>query len=81
MTMESLLDAINRPQDLRALKHEELPKVAQEIRQLIIDKVSKTGGHFAGPLGAVELVLALHYVFNTPEDKLVWDVGYQAYAH
>ncbi|MBI3322288.1 MAG: 1-deoxy-D-xylulose-5-phosphate synthase [Candidatus Omnitrophica bacterium] len=79
--MEPLLDKINRPQDLRALKQEDLPQVAQEIRRLIIDKVSQTGGHFAGPLGAVELVLALHYVFNTPDDKLVWDVGYQAYAH
>ncbi len=76
-----LLESINDPKDLRALPPEQLPRVAQEIRQLIIDKVSQTGGHFGGPLGAVELVLALHYVFNTPEDKLVWDVGYQAYAH
>ncbi len=81
MSSESLLERINCPLDLRALKQGDLPKVADEVRQLIIGNVSKTGGHFSGPLGAVELVLALHYVFNTPEDKLVWDVGYQAYAH
>ena len=75
------LEQINSPHDLRALRQDQLPQVAQEIRQAIIDTVSKTGGHFGGPLGAVELVLALHYVFNTPEDQLVWDVGYQAYAH
>ncbi len=79
--MANLLEKINDPRDLRALSQETLPQVAQEIRQMIIDKVSKTGGHFAGPLGAVDLVVALHYVFNTPEDQLVWDVGYQAYAH
>ncbi|MBI3333364.1 MAG: 1-deoxy-D-xylulose-5-phosphate synthase [Candidatus Omnitrophica bacterium] len=79
--MAGLLERINDPKDLRALPRELLPQVASEIRQVIIDKVSKTGGHFGGPLGAVELVIALHYVFNTPEDQLVWDVGYQAYAH
>ncbi|MBI3317544.1 MAG: 1-deoxy-D-xylulose-5-phosphate synthase [Candidatus Omnitrophica bacterium] len=79
--MSNLLSSINDPKDLRVLSQESLPQVAQEIRQMIIDKVSKTGGHFAGPLGAVDLVVALHYVFNTPEDQLVWDVGYQAYAH
>ena len=79
--MATLLEAINSPHDLRALRQDQLPQVAQEIRGLMIDKVLKTGGHFSGPLGAVELVLALHYVFNTPQDKLVWDVGYQAYAH
>ena len=79
--MSTLLTSINDPRDLRALPQEALPQVAKEIRQLIIDKVSKTGGHFGGPLGAVEMVIALHYVFNTPEDQLVWDVGYQAYAH
>lgn len=76
-----LIDQINSPQDLRALRQEQLPQVSKEIRQLIIDKVSQTGGHFSGPLGATDLVVALHYVFNTPKDKLVWDVGYQAYAH
>ncbi len=79
--MARLLDRINRPEDLRALRQDQLPQVAQEIRQAIIDTVSKTGGHLGGSLGAVELVLSLHYVFNTPEDHLVWDVGYQAYAH
>ena len=79
--MGHLLDQINSPRDLRALPQDQLPHIAQEIRQAIVDTVSKTGGHFGGPLGAVELVLALHYVFNTPEDQLVWDVGYQAYAH
>ena len=79
--MPTLIERINDPKDLRGLSQELLPQVAQEIRQIIIDKVSKTGGHFGGPLGAVDLVVALHYVFNTPEDQLVWDVGYQAYAH
>ena len=79
--MSGLIDKIDSPKELRALRQDQLPQVSQEIRQLIIDKVSQTGGHFAGPLGAVELVVALHYAFNTPEDKLVWDVGYQAYAH
>lgn len=79
--MGALLTQINDPKDLRALPKEKLPQVAEEIRQTIIDKVSKNGGHFAGPLGAVDLVVALHYVFHAPEDKLVWDVGYQAYAH
>lgn len=75
------LQQIRSPRDLRALPPKVLPELAREIRQLIIDKVSQTGGHFAGPLGAVDLVLALHYVYDTPKDKLVWDVGYQAYAH
>ena len=79
--MSRLLDQINFPDDLRKLKSDQLPQVSQEIRQLIIDNVSQTGGHFSGPLGAVDLVVALHYVFHTPNDKLVWDVGYQAYAH
>ncbi len=76
--MAKLIDSIDAPSDLRKLSQDQLPLVAQEIRQLIIDKVSKTGGHFAGPLGAVDLVVALHYVYNTPDDQLVWDVGYQA---
>ena len=80
-TTGRLLDQINSPHDVRALSQDQLPQLAQEIRQTIIDTVSQNGGHFAGPLGAVELVLALHYAFNTPEDHLVWDVGYQAYAH
>ncbi|MBI4314073.1 MAG: 1-deoxy-D-xylulose-5-phosphate synthase [Candidatus Omnitrophica bacterium] len=79
--MAGLLDKIDTPQDLRALRQDQLPQVAQEIREAIIDTVSQTGGHLGGAIGAVELVLALHYAFNTPEDHLVWDVGYQAYAH
>lgn len=79
--MPSLLDKIHDPKDLRALPAGQLPQLAQELREEIIRTVSQVGGHFGGPLGAVELVVALHYAFNTPQDKLVWDVGYQAYAH
>jgi 1-deoxy-D-xylulose-5-phosphate synthase len=76
-----LLDKIEYPEDLRKLKEEELPQVSQELRQFIIDVVSKKGGHFGASLGVVELTVALHYVFNTPYDQLVWDVGHQAYGH
>ncbi len=79
--MPSLLDKIHDPKDLRSLPVGELPQLAQELREEIIRTVSQVGGHFGGPLGAVELVIALHYAFQTPKDKLVWDVGYQAYAH
>ncbi|NLD95152.1 MAG: 1-deoxy-D-xylulose-5-phosphate synthase [Fibrobacter sp.] len=78
---KNLLDSIQSPVDLRALSPDKLPKVASEIRELMIDVVSKCGGHLAPSLGTVELTLALHYVFNTPTDKLVWDVGHQAYTH
>lgn len=77
----SLLQTINGPDNLRELPSERLPEIAGEIRELLIDVVSKHGGHLASSLGAVELTLALHYVYNTPIDKLVWDVGHQAYAH
>ncbi len=76
-----MLKQINSPEDIRKLKLEELEKLAGEIREFIISTVSKTGGHLASSLGAVELTLALHYAFNTPKDKLVWDVGHQTYAH
>ena len=76
-----LLDSINSPADLRSLPVGDLPYLADEIRQEIIQVVSKTGGHLGASLGVVELTIALHYVFNTPEDKLVWDVGHQCYAH
>ncbi|MBM4283936.1 MAG: 1-deoxy-D-xylulose-5-phosphate synthase [Deltaproteobacteria bacterium] len=76
-----LLDAISSPADLKKLKQELLPHVAQELRELIIGTVSRTGGHLAPSLGVVELTIALHYVFDTPRDKIVWDVGHQAYAH
>jgi len=76
-----LLEKINSPQDLKKLDIEELSSLAQEIREYIIKTVSTTGGHLAPSLGVVELTLVLHYLFNTPTDKLVWDVGHQAYAH
>jgi 1-deoxy-D-xylulose-5-phosphate synthase len=79
--MTRLLDRINTPHDLRALDTKDLPVVAQEIRDEIISVVSRVGGHFGGNLGAVELTLALHYVFDTPRDQLVWDTGHQTYPH
>ncbi|MEQ8216269.1 MAG: 1-deoxy-D-xylulose-5-phosphate synthase N-terminal domain-containing protein, partial [Smithellaceae bacterium] len=77
----SILPNINYPADIRKLNIAELNKLAQEIRKMIIDTVASSGGHLASSLGTVELTLALHYVFDTPEDKIVWDVGHQAYAH
>src|SRR5574343_1344135 len=76
-----LLKNINIPADLRKLNESQLPQVADELRQFIIDMVSVNGGHFGASLGVVELSVALHYVFNTPDDQLVWDVGHQAYGH
>lgn len=76
-----LLSKIHSPADLRSLSPSELPKVCEELRQFIIDHVSVNGGHFGASLGVTELTVALHYVFNTPEDQLVWDVGHQAYGH
>ncbi len=76
-----LLDTINSPADLRRLKQDDLVILAAEIRKEIIHTVSQTGGHLAPSLGVVELTLALHYVFDTPKDKLIWDVGHQSYAH
>ena len=76
-----LLETINSPEDLRRLKEDDLPGLAQEIREFLIASVSRTGGHLAAGLGTVELTLALHYTFNTPEDRLVWDVGHQTYPH
>jgi 1-deoxy-D-xylulose-5-phosphate synthase len=75
------LDKINSPEDLKRLQRLELPKLAGEIREVIIKTVSKTGGHLAPSLGVVELTIALHYVFDMQKDKIVWDVGHQAYAH
>lgn len=75
------LDKINSPEDLNRLQRLELPKLAGEIRELIIKTVSKTGGHLAPSLGVVELTIALHYVFDVQKDKIIWDVGHQAYAH
>jgi 1-deoxy-D-xylulose-5-phosphate synthase len=76
-----LLDAVNNPQELKKLPPEFLPQLAKEIRGKIISTVAKTGGHLAPSLGVVELAIALHYVFDCPRDKIVWDVGHQAYAH
>ena len=78
---ENLLFNISSPEDLRKLKPADLPKVSAELRQYIIDMVSKNPGHLGASLGVVELTVALHYVFNTPYDKLIWDVGHQAYGH
>ncbi|PCH63264.1 MAG: 1-deoxy-D-xylulose-5-phosphate synthase [Gammaproteobacteria bacterium] len=80
--MEStLLSQIDSPDDLRQLDKKQLPQLADEIRSLIIDSVQQTGGHISSNLGVIELTLALHYVFNTPEDRFVWDVGHQSYVH
>ena len=76
-----LLDTINDPHQLRELERKQLPQLAQELRNFLVESVAKTGGHLASNLGTVELTLALHYVFNTPDDRLVWDVGHQTYAH
>ncbi len=81
MTATPLFDTINSPADLRQLKFEDLSQVATELRADLIESVSKTGGHLGAGLGVVELTIALHYVFNTPDDRLVWDVGHQAYPH
>jgi len=75
------LDSINSPEDLKKLTREELPALADELRQFILDSVSKTGGHLSSNLGTVELSIALHYVFDTPDDRIVWDVGHQSYPH
>lgn len=79
--MKNLLSKINNPIDLRKLPENQLPQLAKELRDFIIDIVSKKEGHLGASLGVVELTIALHYVFNTPEDLLVWDVGHQAYGH
>src|SRR5690242_9700083 len=76
-----LLDTIKTPDDLRRLKVEQVRQVADELRQETIDAVSVTGGHFGAGLGVVELTTAIHYVFDTPRDRLIWDVGHQAYPH
>jgi 1-deoxy-D-xylulose-5-phosphate synthase len=77
----SLLEQIDSPADLKKIARNDLPELAAEIRKSIVEVVSKTGGHLAPSLGAVELAIAIHYVFDTPRDKVIWDVGHQAYAH
>ncbi|MDQ3268042.1 MAG: 1-deoxy-D-xylulose-5-phosphate synthase [Pseudomonadota bacterium] len=79
--MVSLLNTINTPEVLRQLDRKQLPQLADELRQFLVESVSKTGGHLSSNLGTIELTIALHYVFNTPYDRLVWDVGHQTYTH
>lgn len=81
MTSYPLLDTISTPAQLRELDRKQLPQLADELRDFLVESVSKTGGHLSSNLGTVELTVALHYVFDTPHDKLVWDVGHQTYAH
>src|SRR5690606_7764246 len=82
MKMEiSYLNRINNPKDLKKLEISHLPTLAQKLREFIIDVVSVKEGHLGASLGVIELTIALHYVFNTPEDLLIWDVGHQAYGH
>ena len=76
-----LLDQINYPTDLKKLKEEQLPQLAKELREELVDAVSVTGGHLGAGLGVVELTIAIHYLFDTPNDRLIWDVGHQAYPH
>ena len=79
--MEKILDRINKPDDLKKLNLLEKNKLAEEIREYILEVVSKNGGHLASNLGVVELTIALHSVFDLPQDKIVWDVGHQSYVH
>src|SRR5512142_297194 len=79
--MFELLKRIDDPSQLRALDRRQLGQLADELRAYLLDSVSKTGGHLSSNLGTVELTVALHYVFNTPEDRIVWDVGHQTYPH
>ncbi|MDR1761385.1 MAG: 1-deoxy-D-xylulose-5-phosphate synthase, partial [Bacteroidales bacterium] len=79
--MTKLLDSIQFPNDLRKLSIEQLPQLCKELREFIIDESSRNPGHFGASLGTVELTVALHYALNTPDDRIVWDVGHQAYAH
>ncbi len=79
--MTDLLKTIDDPKDLRELNRDQLPGLAAELREFLLDSVSKTGGHLSSNLGTVELTVALHYVFQTPYDRLIWDVGHQSYPH
>ncbi len=76
-----LLDSVHMPEQLRHLSRKQLPDLAKELREFLVESVSQTGGHLSSNLGVVELTIALHYVFNTPDDRLVWDVGHQTYPH
>ena len=79
--MSRLIKQINFPSDLRKFKKKDLRQISEELRDELIDVVSETGGHLGAGLGVVELTIALHYVFNTPKDKLVWDVSHQCYPY
>ena len=79
--MATLLETINDPADLRRLPRTQLPLLAEELRAYVLESVARTGGHLSSNLGTVELTIALHYVFNTPWDRIVWDVGHQTYPH
>ena len=79
--MTGLLHQIDSPADLRRLSRGELPALAAELREFVLQTVSQTGGHLGSNLGTVELTIALHYVFDTPHDRIVWDVGHQTYPH
>src|SRR3954466_5323072 len=79
--MATLLDSIQSPADLRRLPRPQLGALAEELRAYVLDSVSRTGGHLSSNLGTVELTIALHYVFDTPHDRVVWDVGHQTYPH
>ena len=76
-----ILDSIHSPEDIRALDQNQLPQLCKELRQFLLENVSKTGGHFSSNLGVVELTVAIHRVFDTAHDRLVFDVGHQAYVH
>ena len=80
-SMYELLKTVNDPSELRRLDKRQLHQLADELRAYVLDSVSKTGGHLSSNLGTVELTIALHYVFDTPEDRIVWDVGHQTYPH
>lgn len=79
--MNKILDRVNKPDDLKKLNLAEKEELAKEIREYILEIVSKNGGHLASNLGVVELTIALHSVFDLPQDKIVWDVGHQSYVH
>src|SRR5438093_7933768 len=81
MPIHPLLESINDPAELRRLARAELPQLARELRAFLLNTVAQTGGHLSSNLGTVELTIALHYVFNTPRDRIVWDVGHQTYPH
>ena len=81
MSNYKFLDKINFPSDLKKLSNKDLKILSEEIREKMIEAVSKTGGHLGAGLGVVELTVALHYIFDTPKDKIIWDVGHQCYPH